>query len=133
MEIKVVEVTKEEKTNLFTFLLNRYKAECEDSPFGFDIEVDEVDEYIDFVKESISIQKFEIELDGVIKTIFNRISFIEEKIPESELVLEDGKSVVKSTGKISKSVSHSSTFYEFLNGEFTDITNDDIIHFGYLK
>ena len=131
MKIKLNEATKEERTNLFNFLINRLKTECENSPFGFEIEVDEVDEYLDLVQQSISIQKFEIELDGIIKTIFNRISFIQEEMPEAEFVLENGVEVLKSTGKITKSVSHHSSFYEFENNKFIDITQDDMIPFGY--
>lgn len=129
MEIKISVATQEEEKNLFIFLINRYKNES--SEYG--IEVDEIDEYLSLKKESVSIQKFEIELDGIIKIIFNKISFYADTIPEAELVVEDGKSVVKSTGKISKSVEYRSTFYEFLDGEYTDITNNDFIHFGYLK
>jgi hypothetical protein len=131
MKIKVSEATKEERTNLFNFLVNRLKTECKSSPFGLEIEVDEVDYYLDLIQQSISVQKFEIELDGIIKTIFNRISFIQEEMPEAEFVLENGKAVVKSTGKISKSVSHHSSFYEFENNKFIDITQDDMIPFGY--
>ena len=132
MKIKVSEATKEERTNLFNFLVNRYKDECENSPFGFDIEFDEIDEYLDLIQESISIQKFEIELDGIVKIIFNKISFVQGEIPESELVFKNGKVVAKSNGKISKSVFHSSSFYEFEDNKFLDITNDDIIHFSYI-
>ena len=131
MKIKVSEATKEERTNLFNFLVNRYKDECENSPFVFDIEFDEIDEYLDLIQESISIQKFEIELDGIVKIIFNKISFVQGEIPESELVFKNGKVVAKSNGKISKSVFHSSSFYEFEDNKFLDITNDDIIPFTY--
>ena len=131
MKIKVSEATKEERTNLFNFLLNEIKDECENSPFGFDIKFDEIDQHLDLIQESISIQKFEIELDGIIKIIFNRISFIQEKLPEAEFVMEKDKVVMKPNGKISKSVSHSSSFYEFEDNKFLDITEDDIIPFGY--
>jgi hypothetical protein len=131
MKIKVSEATKEERTNLFNFLVNRLKDECENSTFQFDIEIDEVDEYLDLIQESISIQKFEIELDGIIKIIFNRISFIQEKLPEAEFVMEKDKVVMKPNGKISKSVAYFSSFYEFEDNKFLDITEDDIIPFGY--
>ena len=96
------------------------------------VEFDEIDEYLDLIQESISIQKFEIELDGIVKIIFNKISFVQGEIPESELVFKNGKVVAKSNGKISKSVFHSSSFYEFEDNKFLDITNDDIIHFSYI-
>ena len=101
MKIKVSEPTKEERTNLFNFLLKEYKDDI--SKYESD-EVDEIDYILDIIKQSISIQKFEIELDGVIKIIFNRISFFEDKCPESEFVLENGVAVLKLTGKLSKSV-----------------------------
>ena len=127
MKIKVSEPTKEERTNLFNFLLKEYKDDI--SKYEFE-EVDEIDYILDIIKESISIQKFEIELDGVIKIIFNRISFFEDKSPESEFVLENGVAVLKLTGKLSKSVFHISSFYEFDDNKFIDITEDDIIPFG---
>jgi hypothetical protein len=130
MKIKVSEATKEERTNLFNFLVNELKDECKNSPFGFDIEFDEIDEYLALIQESISIQKFEIELDGIVKIIFNKISFIQGELPESELVYENGKVVSKSNGKMSKSVFHSSSFYEFEDNKFLDITNDDLIPFS---
>ena len=131
MKIKVSEATKEERTNLFNFLVNRYKDECENSPFGFDIEFDEIDEYLDLIQESISIQKFEIELDGIVKIIFNKISFSQGDIPESEFVLQkNGKVELKENGKISKSVFYYSSFYEFEDNKFLDITEDDIIPFS---
>jgi hypothetical protein len=128
MKIKVSEPTKEERTNLFNFLLKEYKDDI--SKYESD-EVDEIDYILDIIKQSISIQKFEIELDGVIKIIFNRISFFEDKCPESEFVLENGVAVLKLTGKLSKSVFHISSFYEFDDNKFIDITEDDIIPFGY--
>ena len=132
MKIKLSEATKEERTNLFNFLINRLKTECESSPFGFKIEVDEVDEYLDLVQESISVQKFEIELDGIIKTIFNRVAFIESQSPDNEFVVEKGQAVLKPTGKISQHIMYYSSFYELVDNTFIDITQDDCILFGYL-
>jgi hypothetical protein len=131
MKIKTSEATQEEKNNLFVFLLESYKKDCENSPFLSDIEIDEIDEYLDIKKQSISIQKFEIELDNVIKVVFNNISFFQSEIPEGEFVVENGKKVIKSTGKISKSVTYYSCFYEFVDNKFIDITEDDLIHFSY--
>jgi len=131
MKIKVIEVTKEEKTNLFNFLVNRYKKECENSPFDFEIEVDEVDYYLGIIQQSISIQKFEIELNNIVKIIFNRISFMESQTPEGEFVVEKGQAVLKPTGKISQTIMHLSCFYELQDNTFIDITEDDCILFGY--
>jgi hypothetical protein len=126
MKIKVSEATKEERTNLFNFLVNRLKDECENSKFEFDIELYEDDEYLDIIKQSISIQKFEIELDGSTKIIFNRISFIEDiKVEELNSIF------LKPTGRISKVIFHNSFFYEFVNDSFIDISKDDMIPFGY--
>ena len=129
MKIKINKATQKEKNNLFIFLLNLYKKDCE--KFPSDNEFDEIDEYLNIKKESISIQKFEIELDGIIKIIFNRISFMNAELNESEFVMEKGEKVLKPNGKISKSVFHSSSFYEFEDNKFIDITEDDIIPFGY--
>ena len=129
MKIKINKATQKEKNNLFIFLLNLYKKDCEKYPFHN--EFDEIDEYLNIKKESISIQKFEIELDGIIKIIFNRISFMNAELNESEFVMEKGEKVLKPNGKISKSVFHSSSFYEFEDNKFIDITEDDIIPFGY--
>lgn len=127
MKIKTSEATQEEKNNLFIFLLESYKKDCE----KLDIEVDEIDGYLDIKKQSISIQKFEIELDNVIKVVFSNISFFQSEIPEGEFVLENGEKVIKSTGKISKSITYYSCFYEFVDNKFIDITEDDLIHFSY--
>jgi hypothetical protein len=127
MKIKTSEATQEEKNNLFIFLLEIYKKDCE----KLNIEVDEIDDYLDIKKQSISIQKFEIELDNVIKVVFNNISFFQSEIPEGEFVLENGEKVIKSTGKISKSIMYHSSFYEFVDNKFIDITEDDLIHFSY--
>ena len=132
MKTKVSEATKEERTNLFNFLVNRYKTECENSPFGFEIEVDEVDEFLDLILQSISIQKYEIELNDIIKTIFNRVAFIESQSPDNEFVVEKGQAVLKPTGKISQHIMYYSSFYELVDNTFIDITNDDCILFGYL-
>jgi predicted ATP-dependent endonuclease of OLD family len=129
MEIKISEATQEEKNNLFTFLIKRTKNECNQ----LDVEVDETEEYLELILESMSIQKFEIEYNGVSRILFNRIWFYEDKIYDSHLVVEDGISVIEPTGKIIKAVNHHSCFFELLDGEFTDITNDDFIPFGYLK
>jgi hypothetical protein len=131
MKIKTSEATQEEKNNLFVFLLESYKKDCENSPFLSDIEIDEIDEYLEIKKQSISIQKFEIELDNVIKVVFNNISFFQSEIPEGEFVVENGEKVIKSTGKISKSIMYHSCFYEFVDNKFVDITEDDLIHFSY--
>jgi hypothetical protein len=131
MKIKTSEATQEEKNNLFVFLLESYKKDCENSPFLSDIEIDEIDEYLEIKKQSISIQKFEIELDNVIKVVFNNISFVQSEIPEGEFVVENGEKVIKSTGKISKSIMYHSSFYEFVDNKFIDITEDDLIHFSY--
>ena len=131
MKIKTSEATQEEKNNLFVFLLESYKQDCENSPFASEIEIDEIDEYLDIKKQSISIQKFEIESDNVTKIVFNRISFVQTEIPECETVLEDDKAVIKTTGKISNSIMHDSYFYEFVDNKFVDITEDDLIHFSY--
>jgi hypothetical protein len=131
MKIKTSEATQEEKNNLFVFLLESYKKDCENSPFLSDIEIDEIDEYLDIKKQSISIQKFEIELDNVTKVVFNNISFVQTEIPEGEFVLENGEKVIKSSGKISNSIMHHSYFYEFVDNKFVDITEDDLIHFSY--
>jgi hypothetical protein len=130
MKIKVIEATKEERTNLFNFLVNRYKTESESSPFN--IEVDEVDEYLDLIQQSISIQKYEIELNDIIKTIFNRVAFIESQMPDNEFVVEKGQAVLKPTGKISQTIMYYSSFYELVDNTFIDITQDDCILFGYL-
>ena len=132
MKIKVSEATKEERTNLFNFLVIKSKTEWENSPFGFEIEVDEVDEYLDLIVQSISIQKYEIELNDIIKTIFNRVAFIESKMPDSEFVVEKGQAVLKPTGKISQTIIFYSSFYELVDNTFIDITDDDCILFGYL-
>ena len=133
MKIKVSEATKEERTNLFNFLLNQQKDELENSAFGFVHKFNEIEEYLDLIQESISIQKFEIELDGIVKIIFNKISFNQGDIPEREFVLQkNGKVEIKENGKISKSVFYYSSFYEFEDNKFLDITNDDIIHFSYI-
>jgi hypothetical protein len=129
MEIKISEATQEEKNNLFTFLIKRTKNECNQ----LDVEVDETEEYLELILESMSIQKFEIEYNGVSRILFNRIWFYEDKIYDSHLVVEDGISVIEPTSKIIKAVNHHSCFFELLDGEFTDITNDDFIPFGYLK
>jgi len=131
MKIKVSEATKEERTNLFNFLVKRYKDECKNSPFRFEIEVDEVDEYLNLVDRTKSLQKFEIEVDGLIKIIFNQISFIEEKIPESEFEIERGVAVPKLTGKSFKAVTYVSYFYELIDDKFIDISNNDFLNFGY--
>jgi hypothetical protein len=130
MKIKVIEATKEERTNLFNFLVNRYKTESESSPFN--IEFDEVDEYLDLIQQSISIQKYEIELNDIIKTIFNRVAFIESQMPDNEFVVEKGQAVLKPTGKISQTIMYYSSFYELVDNTFIDITQDDCILFGYL-
>ena len=132
MKIEIIEATKEERTNLFNFLVNRYKKECENSPFDFEIEVDEVDYYLDLIQQSISIQKFEIELNNIVKVIFNRISFIESQTPDNEFVVENGQAVLKPTGKISQTIMYYSSFYELEDDTFIDITQDDCILFGYL-
>ncbi len=132
MKIKVIEATKEERTNLFNFLVNRYKKDCESSPFGVKIEVDEVDEYLDLIQQSISIQKYEIELNDIVKTIFNRVAFIESEMPDNEFVVEKGQAVLKPTGKISQTIMHFSSFYELVDNTFIDITQDNCILFGYL-
>ena len=129
MEIKISEATQEEKNNLFTFLIKRTKNECNQ----LDVEVDETEEYLELILESMSIQKFEIEYNGVSRILFNRIWFYEDKIYDSHLVVEDGISVIEPTSKIIKAVNHHSCFFELLDGEFTDITNDNFIPFGYLK
>jgi hypothetical protein len=128
MKIKVIEVTKEERTNLFNFLVNRSKTEFA----TLDIEVDEVDEYLNFIQQSISIQKFEIELNNIVKIIFSRISFIESQMPDNEFVVEKGQAVLKPTGKISQTIMYYSSFYELEDDTFIDITQDDCILFGYL-
>jgi hypothetical protein len=130
MKIKVIEATKEERNNLFIFLVNRYKTESESSPFN--IEVDEVDEYLDLIQQSISIQKYEIELNDIIKTIFNRVAFIESQMPDNEFVVEKGQAVLKPTGKISQTIMYYSSFYELVDNTFIDITQDNCILFGYL-
>ena len=114
---------------IFLSSLSKYKKDCESSPF--DIEVDEVDKYLDLIQQSISIQKYEIELNDIVKTIFNRVAFIESEVSDNEFVVEKGQAVLKPTGKISKSVSHNSSFYEFADNKFIDITKNDMIHFGY--
>lgn len=131
MEIKVSEATQEEKNNLFVFLVNRYKEECEDSPFPFPITVDEIDEYIDLVVNVKSIQKFEIQVDGVSKIIFNIISIFQEKIKELGFEIERGVAVPKDTGKLIKAVNYVSSFYELVDGKFIMISNNDILNFGY--
>jgi hypothetical protein len=131
MKIKVTEATQEERDNLFNFLVKRYKDECEISPFGFEIEVDEVDKCLDLVIRTKSLQKFEIEVDGVIKIIFNQISFIEEIIPESKFEIERGVAVPKQTEKSIKAVTYVSYFYELIDDKFIDISNNDFLNFGY--
>ncbi len=126
MKIKIIEATKEERTNLFNFLINRHRTDCETYQMGV-----EVDEYLDLIKDSISIQKFEVELNDIIKIIFNRISFMESHLPDNEFVLENGQGVIKSTGKILHSITHYSSFYEFEDNKFIDITQDDFISFDY--
>ena len=130
MKIKVIEATKEERTNLFNFLVNEYKKDCESSPF--DIEVDEVDKYLDLIQQSISIQKYEIELNDIVKTIFNRVAFIESEVSDNEFVVEKGQAVLKPTGKISQIIMYYSSFYELVDNTFIDITQGDCILFGYL-
>ena len=130
MKIKVIELTKEERTNLFNFLVNGYKTDCESLPF--DVEVDEVEYYLDLIQQSISIQKYEIELNDIIKTIFNRVAFIESQVPDNEFVVEKGQAVLKPTGKISQTIMYYSSFYELVDNQFIDITQDDCILFGYL-
>lgn len=131
MKIKVSEATKEERTNLFNFLLNQQKDELENSALRFVHKFDEVEEYLNLIQESISIQKFEIEIDGIVKIIFNKISFSQGDIPESEFVLQkNGKVEIKENGKISKSVFYYSSFYEFEDNKFLDITDDDFIPFS---
>ena len=130
MKIKVIELTKEERTNLFNFLVNGYKTDCESLPF--DVEVDEVEYYLDLIQQSISIQKYEIELNDIIKTIFNRVAFIESQSPDNEFVVEKGQAVLKPTGKISQHIMYYSSFYELVDNTFIDITQDDCILFGYL-
>jgi hypothetical protein len=104
MKYKITEATEQEKKDLLVFLMKDYIEITKDY---FDIEEDEIDTYLSFKQQIVSIKKIEIELAGIIKIIFNTIFLTQQE----SIVL------------------YHSEFLELVDDKFIDITECDYLQF----